>query len=39
MDNLPGFIGAPDASRRVSEAQICEALRDLSPSDILLARF
>ena len=39
MDNLPGFIGAPDASREVSETQICEALRDLSPGDILLVDF
>ena len=38
-DHLPGFIGAPDASRRVSEAQVREALRDLRADDILLVDF
>ncbi len=38
-DNMPGFIGAPDASRRVSESQIRSALRDLGPDDILSLNF
>ena len=39
MDNLPGFIGAPDASRRVDQNQIDTALADLRPDDILLVDF
>ncbi len=39
QDNLPGFIGAPDASRRVSQAQISAALVDLGPGDILAVDF
>ena len=38
-DNMPGFIGAPDASQRVSEAQIRSALSDLGPDDILSLNF
>lgn len=38
-DNLPGFIGAPDASRRVDRQQLEEALADLRADDILLVDF
>ena len=38
-EQLPGFIGAPDASRRVSQAQIHQALADLGPGDVLLVGF
>ncbi len=38
-DNLPGFIGAPDASRRVDRCQIEASLADLRPGDILLVDF
>ena len=38
-DNLPGFIGAPDASRRVDRQQIEAALADLRRGDILLVDF
>ena len=38
-DGLPGFIGAPDASRQVSEEHLCEALEDLRADDILLIDF
>ncbi|MCY3575589.1 MAG: ribokinase [Chloroflexi bacterium] len=38
-NNLPGFVGAPDASRRVSRAQIRAALADLRPGDVLLVGF
>lgn len=38
-DGLPGFIGAPCASRMVSEDQIRSALADLRPGDILLLDF
>ncbi|MDE2777249.1 MAG: ribokinase [Chloroflexota bacterium] len=38
-DNLPGFIGAPDASRRVCDDHIREALADLRAGDILLIDF
>lgn len=38
-DGLPGFIGAPDASRQVSEEHLCEALEDLGADDILLIDF
>lgn len=38
-ENLPGFIGAPDASRRVSDKHIREALADLRAGDILLLDF
>ena len=39
MDGLPGFIGAPDASRRVDHEQIAAALADLRAGDILLLGF
>ena len=38
-DSLPGFIGAPHASRMVSEEHILEALQDLQGEDILLLDF
>ena len=38
-DGLPGFIGAPNASRMVSEDQIRAALADLRQGDILLLDF
>ena len=38
-EQLPGFIGAPDASRRVSKSQIQQALADLCPDDVLLVGF
>lgn len=38
-EQLPGFIGAPDASRRVSKSQIQQALADLRPGDVLLVGF
>lgn len=39
MDNVPGFIGAPAASRMVDEGQIREALADLRAGDIVLVDF
>ncbi len=38
-DDLPGFIGAPDASRRVDRRQIEAALTDIRAGDILLVNF
>ena len=38
-DNLPAFIGAPDASRRLNAEQIAAALADLRAGDILLVNF
>lgn len=38
-DSLPGFIGAPCASRMVSEEHICAALEDMRQGDILLLDF
>ena len=38
-EQLPGFIGAPDASRRVSRSQIHAATADLRPGDVLLVGF
>ena len=38
-DNLPAFIGAPDASRRINRQQISHALADMRPGDILLVNF
>ena len=38
-DNLPGFIGAPDASRRVDRRQISQALSGLCAGDVLLVDF
>ena len=39
MDNVPGFVGAPEASRLVDEAQICAALADVEAGDIVLVGF
>lgn len=39
MDNVPGFIGAPEASRMVDEEQIAQALADVEPGDIVLVDF
>ena len=39
QDGLPGFIGAPSASRMVSEDHIRAALEDLRVGDILLLDF
>lgn len=39
MDNVPAFIGAPDASRLVDEDQIRQALADLNAGDIVLVDF
>ena len=38
-DGQPGFIGAPEASRMVSEAQLRQALAEITPGDILLLNF
>ena len=38
-NNLPGFIGAPDASRCVDRNQITAALADIRAGDILLVDF
>ncbi|MDE2749756.1 MAG: ribokinase [Chloroflexota bacterium] len=38
-DGMPGFIGAPDASRQVDEEHLREALKDLRADDILLIDF
>ena len=38
-DNLPAFVGAPDASRRIDAAHLEAALADLAPGDILLVDF
>ncbi|MCY4147488.1 MAG: ribokinase [Chloroflexi bacterium] len=38
-EQLPGFIGAPDASRRLSQEQIRHATADLRPGDVLLVGF
>lgn len=38
-DNLPAFIGAPDASRRIDAQHLEAALADLKPGDILLVDF
>ena len=38
-DGLPGFIGAPEASRLVSEEHIRQALADIAAGDILLLNF
>ena len=38
-DSLPGFIGAPSASRMVSDDHIRQALADLGAGDILLIDF
>ena len=38
-DNVPGFIGAPDASRKITETDIRAALADISSDDVLLVGF
>ena len=38
-DNVPGFIGAPDASRKITAPNIRAALADLSADDVLLVNF
>ena len=38
-DNIPGFIGAPDASKKVTEEDILHALDELTSDDILLLGF
>lgn len=38
-DHLPGFIGAPDASRKITEAGIRAALAGLLAGDVLLVNF
>ncbi|MCY4021746.1 MAG: ribokinase [Chloroflexi bacterium] len=38
-DNVPGFIGAPDASRKIDEKHIDKALRNLQENDLLLIDF
>ena len=38
-DGLPGFIGAPDASRQVNDDHIRQALATLAADDILLIDF
>lgn len=38
-EQQPGFIGAPDASRRVSRSQIRAATADLRKGDVLLVGF
>ncbi len=38
-DNVPGFIGAPDASRKITEDDIRKALDGLTSDDILLVDF
>ena len=39
QDNVPGFIGAPDASRKITAADIRTALADISADDVLLVNF
>lgn len=39
QDNVPGFIGAPDASRKITETDIRAALADISADDVLLVDF
>lgn len=38
-DQLPGFIGAPDASRKITEAGIRAGLSGLTADDVLLVNF
>lgn len=38
-DNVPGFIGAPDASRQLDKAHIDRALRHLTSDDLLVIDF
>ena len=39
QDNVPGFIGAPDASRKITAQQIRAALADIDADDVLLVNF
>ena len=39
MDKTPGFVGAPDASRKVDAGHILAALSGLESTDILLVNF
>ena len=38
-DNVPGFIGAPDASRKITAPDIRAALAGISADDVLLVNF
>jgi len=38
-DNIPGFIGAPDASQKITEADIRTALESMTADDVLLVGF
>lgn len=38
-DNVPGFIGAPDASKKITQTDIERALNTLTSDDILLVGF
>lgn len=38
-DNIPGFIGAPDASKKITEQDIRHALENITSDDILLVDF
>lgn len=38
-DNIPGFIGAPDASKKITEIDIRKALAPMTADDILLLDF
>ena len=38
-DKVPGFIGAPEASRKIGEGDIDKALRNLRKDDLLLIDF
>jgi len=38
-DNIPGFIGAPDASKKITEDDIRKALEPLRADDVLLLDF
>ena len=39
QEQLPGFIGAPDASRRISESQVEDALAGIRAGDVVLIGF
>jgi ribokinase len=38
-DHVPGFIGAPDASKKLTEAHVRAGLSNLSAGDVLLVNF
>ncbi len=38
-DNVPGFIGAPDASKKITEAEVRKALENINNQDVLLVNF